>query len=113
MQLRIGHLTFDVRAVEDCTDASGSALLGLCNESDSTIQVRRDQRGNAFNSTLVHEILHGVLLAHGHPWATDEAEETIRNLEGPLCALLRDNPVFIRRLTRALQQNRAVSLKDL
>ena len=85
-KLRINGYDWSVAVVEALGSDTGEELLGVCRHKKCEIAVVREQA--SFDSVVFHEVLHAT--CPGLP------EETIREVERGVMAVLRDNPAFAR-----------------
>lgn len=91
--IRILHLEFDLRLVDD-TFYNAAGAYGHCDNKTLVISVFKSIRPALLADTTIHEILHAIHFAVG---CEDELKEEQIALQysGPLCMVIRDNPVLM------------------
>lgn len=87
--LRIGHLTYTVKADRKNTDKDG--LLGVSFGDTQEILLNTELPPDTAAATLLHEVLHQCLYVAGQRIPDKIEEPIVRAMAGPLLAALRDN----------------------
>lgn len=95
--VQIGPIRYTVRHVKRLRGAGDwQALMGEIDYSACVIKLEGKADPQAQRVTLIHEILHGVLLGGGE---RDHDERLIDLLSHGLLGVLRDNPALVAYLT--------------
>lgn len=108
VRVKVGPRTFHVTLMSPEEPDYGDTL-GEC--FSGHIQLLGTQPPDCMASTLVHELIHAVHFAYGMKGRRDE-EEICEALEGPLLALIVDNPKLCSVLRKAVKQGVAINLKE-
>lgn len=91
--IRILHLDFELRFMDETFfDAAGA--YGYCDKKNQIINVFKNLRPAQLADTTLHECLHAMHFAVG--CEEEMKQETIAlQFAGPLCMLIRDNPLLM------------------
>jgi hypothetical protein len=90
--LRIGHLTYTVKA--DNKRCEEKDIVGESSGNECLIVLRDDFPHDTVSDTLLHEVLHQCLFAAGvvpRGKELDTEERWVRSMTGPLLVALREN----------------------
>lgn len=96
-KVKLGGRTFDVLLVSDLKSDDDKELRGQISFYQNTIKLDKNQKEDMRSSTLLHEILHGILVDRD----VKHSESLIVHLESGLIQVFRDNP----KILKYLQQN--------
>lgn len=106
--ITVGLLTFQVIRPVVIIDELGKpeASWGETNLDGLTVSIRRDLSGDAEAETMLHELLHAV----GHqsgclPQDDDEEERIVKGMSAQLYLALRQNPLLLEYLYRAIKRD--------
>lgn len=79
-----------------------AGVLGACNTDQQKILMDPTQGGEVFWETLLHEMLHAAWTqtALDKTYTGEQEEEIIFTMSPRLVAILKDNPVVVRGITR-------------
>lgn len=86
MKIKVGGVDYTVKALLDDTDA-----FGHCSAAQQEIAIAPGP-SQVQALTLVHEMIHSCFQVFALPTKGLCEEDVCRMLEGPLTAILRDNP---------------------
>jgi hypothetical protein len=101
--IRIGFRTYDVtRIPDDAETDSGDALLGR-HRWQGEIGINLAVSPEEIVNSVIHEVLHGIVDVYNFPVDKTDEEEYVRQLCGPLTALIRDNPDVIKWMVKLCQ----------
>lgn len=50
---------------KECIESSSGRCLGLITYDEGTIEIRKGQQPDYYNQTLIHEVVHGMLVLIG------------------------------------------------
>lgn len=101
--VQIGSMKYKIQLMSQEMQQMSEAH-GLCDTTQLTIYINPNQSDKKKWSTLWHEVLHGqfeeapIQLKDG-----DHEEMLVSHLERIQCLVFRDNPTFIRNLTKVLR----------
>lgn len=101
--IRIGFRTYDVtRLPDDAQTDDGSSLLGR-HRWQGEIGINLSVSPEEVVNSMIHEVLHGIVDVYHLPVDEAAEEEYVRQLCGPLTALIRDNPDVIKWMVKLCQ----------
>lgn len=100
MRVRLGPRRFAIRYTSPDSD-DYDTTWGT--QGDDGIELHPEQDPSMMASTLMHEIVHALWSVNCLPDRLGE-EDVCRRLEGPLLALIVDNPGLIRALRKAVRK---------
>lgn len=92
MKLRIGHVDYVVSKKKTVKDDDGNECIGLIDYHESTIFLRKDVSEQVLIQTLIHEVMHGIMVESG--FASGEGihtEDNVNRLGLTLHGFLKDN----------------------
>lgn len=89
MNLKIGHLTYEVQEVAK-EHMDNAHRYGDCNHDKQLIRLSDDMTQERYNEVLLHEIIHAVFNAQNIK--VDDEEDITTRLANGLSAVLTQNP---------------------
>lgn len=108
MKFRVGYRDFDVIGYSDRYDLN--RLAGCCEKEEGRILIRADQSPAMQAVTLVHELIHAMFHVYRIKDAGLVEEDVAEGLEGPLTALLKDNPGLVKTVVDGLNGKALVTV---
>lgn len=93
MNVRIGPYDIPIKWENEEDPDYGSTRGSF--DMENGIEIRQDQSPSLQASSLIHECLHAIFEVYNVPREGLGEEEVCEFLEGPLLALIRDNPKLV------------------
>jgi hypothetical protein len=90
LTVRIKNRSYIVKPLSAAAERRGK-MVGDCDPASRTIRVSCRQLKEDVASTLLHEILHGMMIEYKIDLPDDEEEALVLTLEEALYQVLRDN----------------------
>lgn len=106
MRIKVGYADYTVKAIPPERDNGDD--YGSCDPVTQTIYLSKDVAAGAQASTLIHELIHACFQTTSLPDEGLTEEDVCRGLEGPLTALLRDNPKLPGLIRKALNEAKPI-----
>lgn len=92
MKLRIGHIDYKLKKKKSVIDEDGTECIGLIDYHESTISLRKDVSEQVSTQTLIHEVMHGIMVESGFESGEGiHTEENVNRLGLTLHGFLKDN----------------------
>ncbi len=91
MKLRIGHIDYKVQKKKVVRNENDSCI-GLIDYYESTISLQKDLSEQVSTQTLIHEVMHGIMVESGFDQGDGvHTEDTVNRLGITLHGFLKDN----------------------
>lgn len=99
--IQVGPIRYQVKTDKQAVDKEcreqGSDAVGFCTEHKQLILLDPDQGPDSMAETLLHEVLHAVVVLVGlsNEWKESREERVVRRLAPALLDLIRRNPKLV------------------
>lgn len=91
MKLKIGHIDHQVIKRKKVVD-DGDECIGLIDNDQATIYIKKNLPHQIERQTLIHEVMHGMMIASGYDFDDGiHTEDSVNRLSLTLDGFLRDN----------------------
>lgn len=110
MKIKVGYTDWRVIPMNAELSASQWAAQACCIPANTTIQIRPDLTPQMQAASLIHELIHCCFFTYALPTGGMEEEDVCTRLEGPLTAVIRDNPKLFEVLRKALTEDKPIVL---
>ena len=92
MDLKIGNIDHKVIKRKKVVDDDGTDCIGLIDSDQATIYIKKNLPHQVERQTLIHEVMHGIMIASGFDFGDGiHSEDTVNRLGLTLDGFLKDN----------------------
>lgn len=91
VKLKIGHIDYEVKK-KKVVKNNDDVCIGLIDYHESTISLQKDLSKQVATQTLIHEVMHGIMVESGFEHGDGiHTEDTVNRIALTLHGFLKDN----------------------